>query len=155
MKKSKKKPATKRAGVIYDAEGRPFSKWKPAEKFAYVLKREHPEIAEHCELEYRFDDIRMWRFDFCWPSVMVAVEAVGFGWGHQAQQHSAADNEKANRAVELGWRLLRFDSRLLGGKQGVIDAVNQTCRIICGIGGENAGSDRLGGAGVRAADGSP
>ena len=27
--------------------------------------------------EYRFDDVRKWRFDFAWPSLMFAVEVEG------------------------------------------------------------------------------
>ena len=117
--------------VIKNAKGQPFSKWKPAEKFAYVLAKEASDVAEFCSREVLFDSRRQWRFDFAWEPVRVAVEIQGFGFGHQAQQHMAADNEKANAALEQGWRVFRFDSRLLGSRKGVSDAVAQVVEFIC------------------------
>ena len=107
-----------------------FSRMKPAQKFETVFARDYPEVIEHVVREHQFTDERRWRFDYAWPSIKVAVEINGFGFGHQAQQQIAADNEKANAAVLLGWRLLRFDSRLLGSKQKVADAVEQTVELI-------------------------
>lgn len=114
--------------TIYDENGLPFSKWKPADKFAHMY-REHGVGTPVRELQ--FDDIRKWRFDFAFPGQRVAVEINGFGFGHQAQQCQAADNEKQNAAVEAGWRVLVFNSRQLGSKQGVQDAVEQVSRVLC------------------------
>jgi len=122
------------SGVIRNAKGQPFSKWKPADKFWHILQTHTvKELSEHVTAEYLFDPERKWRFDFAWPTVMVAVEVQGFGYGHQAQQGIAADNEKANRAVELGWKLFRYDSRLLGSMKGVKDAVDQVCETIFNV----------------------
>ena len=119
--------------VIYDDKGRSFSKWKPGDKFAYKMAEMHSEI--HCEMtgEYQFDPNRKWRLDFAWPDKKVAVEIDGFGWGHQSQQGMSGDNEKANRAVELGWRLFRFNSRDLGSVAKIKLAVDQVCKYICGV----------------------
>lgn len=117
--------------VIRNAKGEPFSKWKPADKFAYVFDAEKIPGAEAAN-EFAFDETRKWRFDFAWPSQKVAVEIDGFGYGHQAQQNIAAGHEKQNAAIEQGWRVLRFTSRQLGSKQGVSDAVEQVCRLLCG-----------------------
>ena len=115
--------------VVRNAKGQPFSSWRPAEKFAHVWSDQG--IEGPCEGEYVFAQDRKFRFDFAWPEVKVGVEIDGFGYGHQAQQQMAADNEKANLAVELGWKVLRYNSRQLGSKQGVSDAVEQVSRVIC------------------------
>lgn len=119
--------------VIRNAAGQPFSKWKPAEKFDYMLGKHWPTIRTAGAPEHVFDSAgRRWRFDFAWPEQRVAVEIDGFGYGHQAQKGMAEDNEKANAAVEQGWRVLRFNSRQLGSKQGVVDAVDMVARLVCG-----------------------
>lgn len=118
--------------VIRDADGKPFSKWKPAEKFRFVMG-EYPIMNSSCEPEWTFHDVHKYRFDFAWPQSWVAVEIDGFGFGHQAQQQMAADNEKANLAVVCGWRVLRFNSRQLGSRQGVADAVALTWGLLCDV----------------------
>jgi len=115
--------------VVRNSEGKPFSAWKPAEKFAYGWQQEG--IPGTMEAEFIFAPDRNWRMDFAWPSVKLAVEIDGFGFGHQAQQCMAQDNEKANAAVELGWRVLRYNTRQLGSKAGVADAVEQVARVLC------------------------
>lgn len=117
--------------VIRNEKGEPFSKWKPAEKFAYVFDAEWPNLWSDHKEEFQFNCDRLWRFDFAWPCMKLAVEIDGFGWGHQAQQHLSAHNEKRNAAVEDGWRVLVFDSRLLGSRQKVSDAVEQVCHVLC------------------------
>ena len=119
-----------RKGVLYDDTGKPFSKWLPTEKFDYVLETEGIKGGDHVK-EFVFHGERGWRLDHAWPSRMIGVEIDGFGYGHQAQQCMAEDNEKANAAVELGWKVLRFNSRQLGSMQGVKDAVEQVCRVLC------------------------
>ena len=118
--------------VVRNETGQPFSKWKPAEKFAHVWEREG--IAGPMVQELEFSKDRKFRFDFSWPYAMCAVEIDGFGFGHQAQQQMAADNEKANLAIELGWRVLRYNSRQLGSRRGVSEAVEQVARVLCGVG---------------------
>ncbi len=115
--------------VIRDKHGTPFSKWAPAEKFEHILRGTG--VYEYVEKEVEFDAKRKWRFDFAWPSKRVAVEIDGFGYGHQAQQQMAADNEKANRAAELGWVIFRYNSRQLGSKAGVEAAVEQVEAFLC------------------------
>lgn len=116
--------------IIRNDKGEPFSKWKPSPKFEWVLWSEFSAFANHCVKEFEFSPDRKWRLDFAWPDLKVGVEIDGFGFGHQAQQCMAEDNEKANAAVELGWRVLRFNSRQLGSKRGVYEAVEQVCQII-------------------------
>ena len=79
-----------------------------------------------------FDKIakRRWKFDYAWPALKVAVEVDGFGFGHQAQQDIAKQNEKRNAAVTQGWKVLVFDSRNLGSKEKVQDAVDQIKELL-------------------------
>lgn len=119
--------------VVRNAQGKPFSKWKPAEKFEWQLERcGIAKVLSYLHKEYEFDEVRKWRFDFAWPAVNLAVEIDGFGYGHQAQQHIAANNEKRNAAVEQEWRVLVYDSRMLGSKAKVEEAVEQVTRLMCG-----------------------
>lgn len=60
--------------------------------------------------EHRFAAPRRWRFDFAWPERMVAVEVEGGTYvrgRHSRGAGFAADCEKYNTAVLLGWRVLR------------------------------------------------
>lgn len=71
--------------------------------------------------EHRFDRVRKWRFDFAWPSRMLAVEVEGgthSGGRHTRGAGYAADCEKYNAATISGWRVLRFTSDHLDDKRG-------------------------------------
>lgn len=63
------------------------------------------------EREYRFAPPRRWKFDFCDPARMIAVEGEGGTWTrsrHTTGKGYAADCEKYSAAAVLGWRVLRF-----------------------------------------------
>jgi hypothetical protein len=60
--------------------------------------------------EFRFDSIRKWRFDFAWPSYMVAMEVEGGVWSqgrHTRPQGFINDMAKYNAATLQGWRVIR------------------------------------------------
>lgn len=81
--------------------------------------------------EYRFDDTRKWRFDFAWPKVKVAVEIDGgvfMGGRHTSGAGYTKDCYKLNRAVELGWRVLRFTPQML--KNDPISVIQQIERVL-------------------------
>jgi hypothetical protein len=63
------------------------------------------------EKEYKFCDNRGWRFDYCWPSIKVALEFEGGIFmaksGHTNVAGYNRDTEKYNRAAILGWRVIR------------------------------------------------
>lgn len=78
--------------------------------------------------EYPFakDFGRRWRFDFAWPALMLAVEVDGGAWVPGGGRHTrgagfAADHDKMNRAMLLGWRVLRFTSRHLTDGSALAD----------------------------------
>lgn len=68
------------------------------------------------EQEYRFDPARKWRFDFAYPKNKVAIEIEGGIWtrgAHSRGAHFNSDSEKYNRAVILGWRILRYTTNTI------------------------------------------
>ena len=69
---------------------------------------------------------RRWRFDFAWPDRLLAVEVDGGAWVPGGGRHTrgagfAADHDKFNRAMLLGWRVLRFTSRQLADGSALAD----------------------------------
>ncbi len=66
------------------------------------------------QCEYRFDDVRLYRFDLCWPAplIKIAVEVDGGvfrrgGGAHTGTGH-VRDMAKNNLAVLRGYRVLHF-----------------------------------------------
>lgn len=75
--------------------------------------------------EYKFHDVRKWRFDYAIPAAMIAVEVEGgvfkkrsfvgkdgfiettTGGRHTSGVGFLKDMEKYNTATSLGWRILR------------------------------------------------
>jgi hypothetical protein len=60
--------------------------------------------------EFCFAPPRRWRFDFCWPDKLVALEQEGGAWTggrHTRGLGFLRDIEKYNRAVLEGWSLFR------------------------------------------------
>jgi len=95
-----------------------------------ILMAKHlAELGLEFVMEYRFDEKRKWRFDFLLcdqPEVFtsLAIEIDGYfngrhgaGWG--------SDNEKANTAALMGYRVLRFSTQDV--KTGKAKAFLQEC----------------------------
>ena len=61
--------------------------------------------------EYKFHPTRRWRFDFCIPEKMLAIEVEGGAWMAKSRHTSglgfAADCIKYSEAAILGWRIIR------------------------------------------------
>lgn len=67
------------------------------------------------EREHRFCE-RLWRFDFAWPTVLVAAECEGGTSGmsrHTTRTGFHRDCQKYNTATELGWSVFRYDAKLI------------------------------------------
>ena len=66
--------------------------------------------------EFRFHEIRRWRFDYAIPEIKLAVEYNGHGGfigragasGHSSIKGLTNDAEKMNSAIASGWRVLAF-----------------------------------------------
>lgn len=59
--------------------------------------------------EYHFHPQRRWRFDFAWPTRMVALEIEGGIWTegrHTRGSGALADLEKYSEAAIAGWRII-------------------------------------------------
>lgn len=73
-------------------------------------------LGEVPEAEYRFDPVRMWRFDFAFPAYRLAVEVEGgihTGGRHTRGKGYAGDMEKYNAATVAGWSLIRVQPKEL------------------------------------------
>lgn len=60
--------------------------------------------------EYRFHDVRRWRFDFAWPESRVALEVEGGVWTggrHTRGAGFSKDMAKYNEAASMGWIIIR------------------------------------------------
>ena len=70
---------------------------------------------DRCEVEHVFHVKRRWRFDFCWPDKMIAVELEGWGMnqGHTSLEGFADNCDKYNEATRLGWRVFRFTGSMV------------------------------------------
>lgn len=79
--------------------------------------------------EFRFHETRLWRFDFCWPDLMIAVEYQGINWkpkkgqennsGHQSIDGLRNDCEKFTEASLAGWRLILITAETVSSGQAV------------------------------------
>lgn len=59
---------------------------------------------------------REFRFDFCWPERMLAVEVDGGRWingAHVRGEHFHSDCVKYSEAALRGWRVMRFDESMV------------------------------------------
>lgn len=64
--------------------------------------------------EFRFDAVRRWRFDYCWPTWLVALEQEGGLWvrgRHSRATGMEADMVKYAEAALAGWVVLRASPR--------------------------------------------
>lgn len=62
------------------------------------------------ERQLRFHATRLWRFDFAYPDLKLAIEVDGGTWSNGAHSRGAGiakDCEKLAAAVILGWRVMR------------------------------------------------
>ena len=82
-----------------------------------VLEKRWPGVVA----EYKFHPERGFKFDYCWPDKMIALEIEGGIWGKQCKickkwlqggRHVRGkgyenDCEKYSEAAVLGWRIIR------------------------------------------------
>jgi very-short-patch-repair endonuclease len=64
--------------------------------------------------EYKFHPKRLWRIDFCFPDILLAIEIEGGIWRISRHTHPTGflgDIEKYNSLTELGWHLLRYTTK--------------------------------------------
>lgn len=77
--------------------------------------------------EWRFHKTRMWRFDFAWPDLRIAVECEGgtFSQGRHTRGTGYRDNcTKYNAAALEGWMVLRYDMAQIKAGEALQDIIN-------------------------------
>lgn len=80
-------------------------KWTPPPGFWAYRGLPEPRV------EVKFHPERKWRFDYCWPHAMVAVEIEGgifSGGGHVRGAMFLKNQEKYNEATRMGWKVYKF-----------------------------------------------
>lgn len=79
-------------------------------------------------LQFTFHRTRLWRFDFCWKDVKIAVEIQGYGPGHCSREGMFNDAEKNNAAIAYGYQTLYFTSRHLN-----VENIKSTIKFVAYI----------------------
>lgn len=77
--------------------------------FLKYLQKTFPQV--RIVKEYKFHDVRKWRFDYAFPDQKVAVEVDGAVWTQGRHTRGAGyvnDLEKLNTAASMGWLILRI-----------------------------------------------
>lgn len=79
-----------------------------------------PEILPFYREYYPFSDSNH-RCDFAWPDQGLIVEIDGGQYAPQGGSHtSKSDYQKINKLIEYGWRILRYNTAMLGDVSQVI-----------------------------------
>jgi hypothetical protein len=103
----------------HDQGGRKVSKHFPKRSkekdwIAWNLLYWCNEHAVSLEEEYRFHPERKWRFDWCIPSLLIAIEYEGGIFmkksGHSNFAGQNRDIDKYNSAQSLGWKVTRLNA---------------------------------------------
>jgi len=91
-------------------------KIKPKDQIEWTLR----EMGIPYVKELMFAKPRRWRFDYAIPDKMIAIEYEG-GMGtfsgksrHTTKEGYTGDLQKYNRAVVMGWKVLRYGAKNVG-----------------------------------------
>lgn len=87
------------------------SKEKNAILFSLLAFTTHNNL--QLEEEYKFHELRKWRFDFAIRSLKIAIEYEGI-FSEQSRHTNkigySKDSTKYREALKLGWKVLRYDA---------------------------------------------
>ena len=88
----------------------------------YRFAAHHVGIGRNIRERLLLAGLRDWRFDFCWPDLMLAVEVEGgifVNGRHTRGKGFENDMEKYHHAQRLGFTVYRCGSRLIKSGQSV------------------------------------
>ena len=98
-----------------------------------ALSQGEESFALHCrvenikvEREYRFFPDRKWRLDFAIPEEKIGIEIEGItfaGGRHQRIGGYSKDLEKYNKAVLMGWKILRYTTAMVTSGEAINDLI--------------------------------
>ena len=102
-------------------------KLKALAKQIYIIKLLEEVTPCGWEAEYKFHDVRKWRFDFALPFHKIAIEINGGVWTggrHVRGSGFINDMEKLNMATKTDWKVLQYTpSQLLIMKHDVSELI--------------------------------
>ena len=103
-----------------------------ADEFYAVCRILDKNLFLKLEREVKFKTDRKWRFDFAIKQFFIAIEIDGGRWVSGGGRHAAcADYRKLNEAACIGWRVLRFTSKMVKENPcEIIDIINKLIRYL-------------------------
>jgi very-short-patch-repair endonuclease len=85
--------------------------------------------------QFCFDTDRLWRLDFAIPSLKIGIEVEGRD--HQRLAQVKRDHDKFNRALILGWRILRYSAQTVMTKKRLPLILDQIKELVYDSPSEN------------------
>lgn len=95
---------------------------------AMQAQLEQAGLWEGCEPEHRFAPPRLWRFDFAWPNLKLALEVEGGHWSggrHVRGKGFEGDMEKYNEAALAGWLVIRVSTKQVTKSEEALNLVRR------------------------------
>ena len=94
----------------------------PEPEREYRFAAEYVGLGKDLRIRLRERGLKDWRFDFAWPSHMLAVEVEGGAWvngRHTRGKGFEEDLEKYHQAQALGWTVYRTSGHLIRSGKSV------------------------------------
>lgn len=111
LKAPKKVSAVQTQGQRGKAGGKVVKNSAESVSFGFRVEQFAKEHGLTVEKEYRFDKVRRFRFDYCFPELKLGLEFEGIIAGksrHTSITGYSRDCDKYNLATSLGYRVLRY-----------------------------------------------
>jgi hypothetical protein len=120
-------------GIVTEKKASKKAGAKPVEKVDRFLSQVARAGLPSPETEFEFDPDRRWRFDYCWPDLMLALEREGGGWvagRHTRGKGFKNDLQKYLAATVAGWTILRVDLEMIETGEAIAAAQTILTRLM-------------------------